>query len=380
MPESKNSKLSKPSMELTKCSRALQATNEYTSGKCKRLVNKLEPCTTCKIKHKNWPQIKTLADIVLLNTGNNSSGVQLSSGSGNDPHWEVALGDTSGLSSVGSYSSAEVFQLSAWANSPNSTTNWISHNSKADHSGNEDYYYKLSFYLDRSISPNSFGLKLKYLVDNSLTEIYVNGNAQSQHYPNFPPQISGNSYSHGGYNIGNQGEIDLTNDWVECENIVIFHIKSGEPYAGFLAQFSSINCIEIEKPTYQPRISIKWGNRPADCLSLQHCETFCITVCNPYSNVGFCNFSIASIQIMNNNGRPLPIEEKEIAESRIEAIPRGVYCFGDIDPCSCVSREFIIKNNNAKPGKYKIQITGICYDVLWAYSQERCFELEICKG
>ena len=62
----------------------------------------------------------------------------------------------------------------------------------------------------------------------------------------------------------------------------------------------------------------------------------------------------------------------------VELTPIGPYCFGNIASCSCVSREFVLRNRGAMAGEYHIRATGICYDVNLHFDDEACFKFDIC--
>lgn len=347
---------------LIHCSKLIKKVNDQYAKRCKRRKNKLTLCKKCDTANKNWPVIDGSVDVHLLNSGNDVLGNLMSTG--NDSHWEVGEGSPHGPSSVASWLPAHIYADSAWDASPFSNANWISHKDDAYHKDDKDYYYRLSFYLESDISPDHFGLTLKYLVDNSIYDIYVNDVKQSIHSPSSLPQFSSSPYVYRGFEQSNEGKIELTHNWKSCENEVIIHIKSSTNRAGLLAHFESIKCVTVDKPEYSPSFSISWGERLQDCIPSRGCQTFCITICNPYSNIRMENLIIGSIKLS-------PASSNNI-------VPMGAICFGTIEPCSCISREFVL-TSPIKPGKYKILVDGICFDVCWHYELEKCFELKVCK-
>lgn len=102
-----------------------------------------------------------------------------------------------------------------------------------------------------------------------------------------------------------------------------------------------------------------------------------ITVCNPFSNISFSNYSIGNIEVFHENGKKIKLLPN--GNPSIEVIPKGAFCFGTIEPCSCVTREFVLINNGAKEGKYRFKVSGICYNVELHYDLDDCFEFTICK-
>ena len=136
------------------------------------------------------------------------------------------------------------------------------------------------------------------------------------------------------------------------------------------------DCVSVDIPEIRPCISIKYGDSDCDCLEGDDFEIMCITVCNCYSNVTFKGFTIGCIEVCNEDGTPVDTLPDDTPS--IQLVPIGPYCFGDIEPCSCVSREFTLIMRGARTGKYKIKVRGICYDVCFHYDDEECFEFDIC--
>jgi len=140
-------------------------------------------------------------------------------------------------------------------------------------------------------------------------------------------------------------------------------------------------CVDIKKPDVKPCISISWGKTKCDGLESSDCQTFCIKICNCYSNVTFCDLTISQIIVTKPNGHQVPVLPN--GDPVINPIPLGPICFGNIEPCTrgkatCVSRQFMIKTNGAKPGNYQIHFNGLCFGVKFDYNQDLCYNLEIC--
>ena len=137
-------------------------------------------------------------------------------------------------------------------------------------------------------------------------------------------------------------------------------------------------CKEIKLPEIKPCINIKWGDSKCDCLESSDFEVMTLTVCNCYTNVRFQDFKIACLEVVDAKGKPVPVLPNGTPSIKLH--PVGVHCFGDIEPCSCVTREFVILNEGAKEGKYKLNLKGICLDVAIAnHIESEGFEFTICK-
>lgn len=123
-------------------------------------------------------------------------------------------------------------------------------------------------------------------------------------------------------------------------------------------------CAPIVLPEVAPCITVRWGTTPAEAMGQTGVETACVTVCNCTTNLTFKHLSIATIQVVDLNGNPAPPE--------VTVTPIGPYSFGDIAPCSCVSRQFVVQTNGAAPGQYRLLLRGICFDVCWHYNLDDC--------
>lgn len=135
-------------------------------------------------------------------------------------------------------------------------------------------------------------------------------------------------------------------------------------------------CRELRLPRVRPFIDIKWGNSECDCIESDDTEIVSITVCNIYSNIEFSDFTIHKLEVVDANGDP--VATLPDGTPSVELTPIGPYCFGTIESCSCVSREFVLRNRGAIAGEYHIRATGICYDVNLHFDEEACFKFDIC--
>ncbi len=138
-------------------------------------------------------------------------------------------------------------------------------------------------------------------------------------------------------------------------------------------------CKSVSLPELKPCISIKWGDSDRDSIESSDYEVMTITVCNCYKNIRFKDFSIAAIQVVDKNGSPVAILPNGTPSIKVH--PLGVYCFGTLEPCSCVTREFVIITEGAKEGRYKVVLQGLCYSTELASQpiKSACFEFDISK-
>lgn len=132
--------------------------------------------------------------------------------------------------------------------------------------------------------------------------------------------------------------------------------------------------LDFERP--QPSVFITQSDSDCDCIESDDVETMNITVCNRYDNITLTDLTIQSLELVDpNGGPPAPLPD---GSPSVEITPIGPFCFGDIPPCSCVSRQFSMRLRGALAGTYKLKITAMCFSWQVAESQERCFEFEVC--
>jgi hypothetical protein len=96
-----------------------------------------------------------------------------------------------------------------------------------------------------------------------------------------------------------------------------------------------------------PVFSLNWGDGPNDHLESHDCEVVYIRAHNPFRNITFQGLSIFNIRITPNQTLP-------DGSSTMRIIPAEVVCFGDIEPCTRVARDFTFLIENALPGTYTI--------------------------
>jgi hypothetical protein len=141
-------------------------------------------------------------------------------------------------------------------------------------------------------------------------------------------------------------------------------------------------CQEVALPKIEPCVSISWGNSDCDCFETDDVETAVISICNCYSNIAFTNVHISYLSITMPDGSPVPVLPD--GTPSVGLVPIGPVCFGDIGPCkegatNCVSREIVIRTRGAKSGAYKINVIGICYEVILKQMLNDCFTLTLCQ-
>jgi hypothetical protein len=141
-------------------------------------------------------------------------------------------------------------------------------------------------------------------------------------------------------------------------------------------------CKAAALPKIEPCVAITWGDSDCDCFETDDVETAMISVCNCYSNLTFRNVHISYVLVTMPDGTPVPVLPD--GTPSVQVIPIGPICFGDIGPCkegatNCVSREIVVRTRGAKAGSYKIQVGGICYDIILPQLYNECFELKLCQ-
>jgi len=136
-------------------------------------------------------------------------------------------------------------------------------------------------------------------------------------------------------------------------------------------------CRPIDLPRIAPWISIRWGDSQCDCIESDDSEVMSITVCNPYSNLTLSNLAIHQIVVLQANGQP--VANLPDGTPSIELVPVGPYCFGDLAPCSCATRQFVLRLRGAVSGPYRIVLRGICFDACFHGDEEACFVFNVCK-
>jgi hypothetical protein len=136
-------------------------------------------------------------------------------------------------------------------------------------------------------------------------------------------------------------------------------------------------CRPIEMPRIAPWTSIRWGDSKCDCIEGDDTEVMNVTVCNPYSNLTLSNLTIQQIVVVDSNGNPPALLPD--GSPSVQLVPIGPYCFGDLAPCTCITRQFVLRLRGAVPGPYRILLRGICFDACFHGDEDDCFVFEVCK-
>ena len=141
-------------------------------------------------------------------------------------------------------------------------------------------------------------------------------------------------------------------------------------------------CKQVKLPKMEPCVSIAWGDSDCDCFETDDVEVAMISICNCYSNITFSNVRISYLYVTMADGSSVPLMPD--GTPSVQVIPVGPICFGDVGPCieggtNCVSREIVIRTRGAKSGKYRINVVGVCYEVVLKQLYNTCLELALCK-
>lgn len=108
-----------------------------------------------------------------------------------EPSWTFALAGRSvtnppiALSAIppADWRPLTVYWTTPWSISPYSNANWVSPLGFSGAASQHWGYYRYQFNLDPAVNPADLSVQLSYLVDDAVTEIYVNGVAQSAYAP-----------------------------------------------------------------------------------------------------------------------------------------------------------------------------------------------------
>jgi len=136
-------------------------------------------------------------------------------------------------------------------------------------------------------------------------------------------------------------------------------------------------CLPIDLPRIAPWTSIRWGDSQCDCIEGDDTEVMNLTVCNPYRNLTLSNLTIHQIVVVQASGAP--VANLPDGSPSVQLVPMGPYCFDDLAPCACVTRQFVVRLRGAVPGAYRILLRGICFDACFHGDEEDCFQFQVCK-
>jgi uncharacterized repeat protein (TIGR01451 family) len=93
----------------------------------------------------------------------------------------------------------------------------------------------MQFLLDPAVDPAAFSLKMNFLADNDVAEVYVNGIAQSTQTTGIP-QTTSDPYHYGGFQLAHAAQTTLNHNWRTGLNTIVVQIKSFATAEGFDAQ------------------------------------------------------------------------------------------------------------------------------------------------
>ncbi|HEX8241482.1 MAG TPA: hypothetical protein VF574_17230 [Allosphingosinicella sp.] len=136
-------------------------------------------------------------------------------------------------------------------------------------------------------------------------------------------------------------------------------------------------CKPLDMPKIAPWTSIRWGDSKCDCIEGDDTEIMSVTVCNPYSNLTLSHLTIHQIVVVDMNGNP--VANLPDGSPSIQLVPVGPHCFEDLAPCTCVTRQFVLRLRGAVPGPYRILLKGICFDACFHGDEDDCFIFNVCK-
>lgn len=126
--------------------------------------------------------------------------------------------------------------------------------------GNDDWWFRYQFNLDPAVNPANFSLQMDFMGDNAVSEVWINGVAQSSKTTGLPqngPENSANSgtwtnpYGYYGFRAWRRSVTTLNHDWQPGLNTMIVLMKSSNPYQGFLASIRPDTPLCITPPAVE---------------------------------------------------------------------------------------------------------------------------------
>jgi hypothetical protein len=136
-------------------------------------------------------------------------------------------------------------------------------------------------------------------------------------------------------------------------------------------------CHDVKLPELRPRVYVFWGASRCDCIEGDDTEIMTILVYNPYHNLTLGNVEINRITVVDNMGNPVPVLPD--GTDSIQLVPHGTYCFGGIRPCGFAYRQFVLRLRGAPPGRYRILIQGLCFEVCFHRLIDECVTFDVCR-
>ncbi|WP_169736395.1 Ig-like domain-containing protein, partial [Promicromonospora kroppenstedtii] len=219
------------------------------------------------------PTLDCSTDPTIFNTGYDSSAGQILADGSTDLHWQttgpyydVPYAQSYGVANPprtvalppagATWEDAYVVRHPAWTGGTDvGDAQYISRTADgvhADYGFNPDgtpdpanfdgemYYYRYDFDLAPGVGLETVGLD--FFADNTVMEVWVNGQAQSPTNPSLPAITNSpwanNPYYNGGFVEGGQASVALSDGWQTGRNSIIVQIASSPGAEGFLAQFT----------------------------------------------------------------------------------------------------------------------------------------------
>jgi uncharacterized repeat protein (TIGR01451 family) len=207
-----------------------------------------EDCPECSVTTPTPPYTPAYPPTVscsttgaYFNTAYNGSGGRKTSGF--DDYWQVALTPTrvTGAPPAGlTWGGATIVTNppGAYIPSPFGNAGWISHSANTMHpntSVSYDIFYRYQFNLDPAVEPSSLDLDMTFYSDNSVYQVWVNGQAQGVRsgFGGADP------YFYAGFTASGGATGSLNGSWRTGLNEIIVHVKSGPPAQAFMAQINT---------------------------------------------------------------------------------------------------------------------------------------------
>jgi uncharacterized repeat protein (TIGR01451 family) len=207
-----------------------------------------EDCPECSVTTPTPPYTPAYPPTVscsttgaYFNTAYNGAGGRKTSGF--DDYWQVALTPTrvTGAPPAGlTWGGATIVTNppGAYIPSPFGNAGWISHSANTMHPNtgvSYDIFYRYQFNLDPAVEPSSLDLDMTFYSDNSVYQVWVNGQAQGVRsgFGGADP------YYYAGFNSAGGATGSLNGSWRTGLNEVIVHVKSGPPAQAFMAQINT---------------------------------------------------------------------------------------------------------------------------------------------
>jgi len=218
-----------------------------------------EDCTTCSVDTPTPPYTPQFPETMscstpgaFFNTAYNGTGGRKTSGF--DNYWQVALTPTpvNGAPPAGlTWGGATIVTNppGVYMTSPFGNAGWISNSATAAHPNpaiSYDIFYRYQFNLDSAVDPSSLSLDMTFYSDNSVYEVWVNGQPQGirSNYGAADP------YFYAGFTAAGGATGTMAGSWRSGLNEVIVHIKSGPGAQAFMAQINS-------EAICQPKITLR---------------------------------------------------------------------------------------------------------------------------